>query len=115
MNGRIVLITLCLLCISVVGSGSAEWSGIDETIVEKIAAEHGRKATEPVINTDKGDLLLSVFYFAPFIAVFVSILYLVIKCAKMTTVRCFNHIGGDKKIFTKAAHFIFVCHYRSHL
>lgn len=39
----------------------AEWSGVDETVVEKYAEEHGREAREPYINTDKGDLLLFVF------------------------------------------------------
>jgi hypothetical protein len=39
----------------------AEWSGVDETVVEKYAGEHGREARDPFINTDKGDLLLFVF------------------------------------------------------
>ncbi|MBI5049482.1 MAG: cobalt ABC transporter permease [Nitrospirae bacterium] len=38
-----------------------KWSGIDESIVEKYAKEHGREAREPFINTDQGDLLLFVF------------------------------------------------------
>lgn len=38
-----------------------KWTGVDETVVEKIAKEHGREAREPLINTDKGDLLLFVF------------------------------------------------------
>jgi ABC-type cobalt transport system substrate-binding protein len=40
---------------------ASEWSGVDETVVEKIASEHGRQAKEPLINTDQGDLLLFVF------------------------------------------------------
>lgn len=40
------------------------WSGIDETIVEKVAEEHGRSAWTPFINTDQGDLLLFVFLLA---------------------------------------------------
>lgn len=40
---------------------SANWSGVDESVVEKIAEEHGRPAKEPIINTDQGDLLLFLF------------------------------------------------------
>jgi len=39
----------------------AEWSGVDETVVEKFAEEANRPAREPYINTDQGDLLLFVF------------------------------------------------------
>lgn len=42
-------------------SARAEWSGVDEAVVEKYAEEHGREARDPYINTDKGDLLLFVF------------------------------------------------------
>jgi hypothetical protein len=40
------------------------WPGVDESVVEKYAQEHGRKAQEPLINTDQGDLLLFVFLLA---------------------------------------------------
>jgi ABC-type cobalt transport system substrate-binding protein len=40
------------------------WTGVDEAVVEKIAAEHGREAKPPLINTDKGDLLLFLFLLA---------------------------------------------------
>jgi cobalt/nickel transport protein len=40
------------------------WTGVDEAVVEKIAAEHGREAKPPLINTDQGDLLLFVFLLA---------------------------------------------------
>ena len=43
---------------------SEKWPGIDESVVEKIAKEHGREAREPIINTDQGDLLLFVFLLA---------------------------------------------------
>lgn len=42
----------------------SEWSGVDETVVEKYAEEHGRPAREPFINTDRGDILLFVFLLA---------------------------------------------------
>ena len=41
-----------------------KWSGVDENVVEKVAAEHGRAAWTPFINTDQGDLLLFVFLLA---------------------------------------------------
>ncbi len=40
---------------------AAKWSGVDETVVEKYAEEHGRPGLDPVINTDQGDLLLFMF------------------------------------------------------
>lgn len=42
-------------------AGAKEWKGVDETVVEKYALEHGRRAMAPLINTDQGDLLLFVF------------------------------------------------------
>jgi len=64
-----------LLCLSVflfiimachgLSAGAAEkWPGVDESVVEKYAKEHGRPAHEPFINTDQGDLLLFVFLIA---------------------------------------------------
>jgi cobalt/nickel transport system permease protein len=43
---------------------AASWSGIDETVIEKVAEEAGRPAREPFINTDQGDLLLFAFLLA---------------------------------------------------
>ncbi len=40
---------------------AATWSGVDETVVEKYAEEHGRPGRDPIINTDQGDLLLFMF------------------------------------------------------
>ncbi len=42
-------------------ASAATWSGVDETVVEKIAEEHGRPGKDPIINTDQGDLLLFMF------------------------------------------------------
>ncbi|MCL5024653.1 MAG: cobalt ABC transporter permease [Nitrospirae bacterium] len=49
----------CSLCTAVFASG--KWQGVDESVVEKYAKEHGREAVAPLINTDRGDLLLFVF------------------------------------------------------
>lgn len=46
------------------------WTGVDEAVVEKIAKEHGREARPPLINTDRGDLLLFVFLVAGVVAGF---------------------------------------------
>jgi len=45
-------------------SAAEKWTGVDESVVEKYAKEHGREAKEPLINTDQGDLLLFVFLLA---------------------------------------------------
>lgn len=59
----LMLAFCCLLSAAVFAEEEKEskWSGIDESIVEKYAKEHGREAREPFINTDQGDLLLFVF------------------------------------------------------
>lgn len=38
-----------------------KWEGVDESVVGKVAKEHGREAWKPFINTDQGDLLLFLF------------------------------------------------------
>lgn len=45
-------------------TAAEKWPGVDESVVEKVAKEHGREAREPFINTDQGDLLLFVFLLA---------------------------------------------------
>jgi hypothetical protein len=44
--------------------GAERWSGVDESVVEKFAREHGRQSRAPLINTDQGDLLLFAFLLA---------------------------------------------------
>lgn len=48
-----------------------KWVGVDESVVERIAGEHGRHAWAPFINTDQGDLLLFVFLLAGVVGGFV--------------------------------------------
>jgi ABC-type cobalt transport system substrate-binding protein len=65
-------LVICLVCswfLGVESSAQSEekagkWPGVDESVVEKVAKEHGRVAREPIINTDQGDLLLFVFLLA---------------------------------------------------
>ena len=42
----------------------AEWSGVDEAVVQRFAEQAGRPAQESLVNTDQGDLLLFVFLVA---------------------------------------------------
>jgi ABC-type cobalt transport system substrate-binding protein len=57
--------TFCLLSFVQCPAFSADkWTGVDESVVEKIAGEHGRHAGKPLIDTDQGDLLLFVFLIA---------------------------------------------------
>lgn len=50
----------------------APWPGIDETVIEKIAADAGCPAREPYINTDQGDLLLFLFLVAGAVGGFIA-------------------------------------------
>lgn len=50
----------------------SKWSGVDETVVEKFAADAGRPSRKPFINTDQGDLLLFFFLVAGSIGGFVG-------------------------------------------
>ena len=61
----LAMVVLLLLCLpGALPAGEKSWTGVDETVVEKYAAEAGRPAREPLINTDQGDLLLFVFALA---------------------------------------------------
>lgn len=65
MTIRIFCFFTALILIGFSGTAfSKEWLGVDETIVEKYASEHGREARAPIFNTDQGDLLLFVFLLA---------------------------------------------------
>lgn len=57
------IITLLLIAAGILNV-AAEWDGVDVTVIEKFAQDHGRKAWTPFINTDQGDLLLFVFLLA---------------------------------------------------
>jgi hypothetical protein len=50
----------------------AKWQGVDESVIEKVAHEHGRETRTPLINTDRGDLLLFVFLIAGVVGGFVA-------------------------------------------
>ncbi len=60
----LVLSSLFLALFLFTAAEAAKWGGVDESVVEKYAEEHGRAARDPFINTDQGDLLLFVFLLA---------------------------------------------------
>ena len=71
MNKKTKQTVLIVACICVAAGLMAllmtkdtQWSGVDETVVEKFAHEAGRAARDPYINTDQGDILLFVFLLA---------------------------------------------------
>ena len=43
---------------------AAKWQGVDEAVVEKVAKEHGREASKPLIDMEQGDLPLFLFLVA---------------------------------------------------
>ncbi len=70
---QIFLVVFSLFTIhSPLSTASEKWPGVDESVVEKYAKEHGREAREPFINTDQGDLLLFVFLLAGAIGGFIG-------------------------------------------
>jgi hypothetical protein len=68
---RFSLLPIALFC-SLASALAGTWSGVDETVVEKYAQEHGRQAKKPFINTDQGDLLLFVFLLAGCVGGFIA-------------------------------------------
>ncbi|MDO9584855.1 MAG: hypothetical protein Q7I93_00025, partial [Syntrophales bacterium] len=71
--GVIFLIIFSLFTIHYsLSTASEKWPGVDESVIEKYAKEHGREAKEPLINTDQGDLLLFVFLLAGVIGGFTA-------------------------------------------
>lgn len=73
-NYGIIILTLFLLLTGhlLPATGSEKWTGVDESVVEKFAKEHGRDPEEPLINTEQGDLLLFVFLIAGAIGGFIT-------------------------------------------
>ena len=76
MIKKIHLITIVLFiavfCIVTDRALGAQWSGVDETVIEKYAEEAGRSPRDPYINTDQGDLILFVFLLAGVVGGFIG-------------------------------------------
>lgn len=58
-----IALVIMLLVSGVAPSFAESWQGVDETVVEKYAAEHDREACAPFINIE-GDALLFAFLLA---------------------------------------------------
>ncbi|HSB34810.1 MAG TPA: cobalt transporter [Nitrospirota bacterium] len=70
---RNCLVAFLLIALFAASAACAEkWTGVDESVVQKIAKEQGRETREPFINTDQGDLLLFVFLTAGAISGFAA-------------------------------------------
>jgi len=66
----LLLTAFCLLAPST--TAGQKWPGVDESVIEKVAKEHGKEARQPFINTDQGDLLLFVFLLAGAVGGFIG-------------------------------------------
>jgi len=66
----LVLAAFCIL--PPVTSAGEKWPGVDESVIQKVAKEHGKEAKTSLINTDQGDLLLFVFLLAGAVGGFVA-------------------------------------------
>ena len=81
-----MLLLLTVFCILPPATPADEkWPGVDESVVEKYAGEHGREASEPLINTGRGDLLLFVFLLAGAVGGFIGGYYWRTLTEKRTT------------------------------
>lgn len=60
----IALLTIGAVSSAVMPVEAAKWTGVDEAVIEKVAKEHGREASEPLINMEQGDLPLFLFLIA---------------------------------------------------
>ena len=48
-------------CYAVPAYAKEKWSGVDEVVIGKFAEKMGKTPSDPLINTDQGDILLSMF------------------------------------------------------
>lgn len=95
---KAILCMMCLMVLSVMVSGGVygadKWPGVDETVVERVAKEHGREAREPFINTDQGDLLLFVFLLAGSVGGFLAGYYWRILITERSGIRSRSQEAG---------------------
>jgi cobalt/nickel transport system permease protein len=74
---------------------AAKWAGVDEAVIEKVAKEHGREASEPLINMKQGDLPLFLFLIAGALGGFAAGYYW-----RILVVEKRGHLDGGKEIIT---------------
>lgn len=70
--GLIVAMIVGVVALPPAAVFASDWSGVDKNVVEKVAREAGRPPRAPLINTDRGDLLLFVFLLAGTVGGFVA-------------------------------------------
>lgn len=70
--GMMLLLLMAFCILPPVTSAGEKWQGVDESVIEKVAKEHGKEARDPLINTDRGDLLLFVFLIAGAVGGFIA-------------------------------------------
>jgi cobalt/nickel transport protein len=58
---HIILLPMLLFVLNFFALAPKPWTGVDESVVEKIAKEHGHEARRPFIDPGEGDLLLFIF------------------------------------------------------
>jgi hypothetical protein len=64
IGGGALLFALALFFTSGILNSASDWPGVDEAVVKKFAEKGGREASDPIINTAKGDLALFFFLLA---------------------------------------------------
>jgi cobalt/nickel transport protein len=60
----VIMVSAFLLSVASLSQAEERWQGVDETVVQKFAREHGREARKPLIDTGEGDLQLFMFLLA---------------------------------------------------
>lgn len=68
----VLALPICLMLVRLPAHAAADWDGVDKKVVEKFAQEAGRPAREPLLDTERGDLLLFVFLVAGAVGGFVG-------------------------------------------
>lgn len=77
-------------------AGAAKWTGVDEAVIEKVAKEHGREASEPLINMEQGDLPLFLFLVAGALGGFAAGYYWRVLITEKSP-----RVNGGKEVITE--------------
>jgi cobalt/nickel transport system permease protein len=70
--GMMLLLLAAFCILPSATTASEKWPGVDESVIEKVAKEHGQETRKPLINTNQGDLLLFVFLLAGAVGGFIG-------------------------------------------
>jgi len=70
--GMILLLFAAFCILPPLTRAGEKWSGVDESVIKKVAKEHGQETRKPFINTDQGDLLLFLFLLAGAVGGFIA-------------------------------------------